>query len=83
MNNVFQFFLPLKKQKEMWQYIHSNVTKSGSILITIPSLESTIKDAKTKIDLSSWVKELEIEIPQLEDEETEEDLQSIHFYQIL
>jgi len=56
LNNVFDWFAPIDVQVNHWQLIKENV-KSGSILVTIPSLESALEILPNNagIDLNTWV----------------------------
>ena len=51
MNNVFQFFAPVEIQRQLWEFLYSNIRhKKGTILITIPSLQDQLKDAGFDMD---------------------------------
>ncbi|KAF9918048.1 hypothetical protein BX616_010449 [Lobosporangium transversale] len=46
MNNVFQFFCPVNVQRELWEFLYTNLReRKGTILITVPSLQDQLKDA--------------------------------------
>nr|CAD7442103.1 unnamed protein product [Timema bartmani] len=57
LNNVFQFFLELDKQADMWRFLRSSV-KPGTILVTIPALHQVLVLDQAGIDLSQWVEEI-------------------------
>ncbi|CAG2057080.1 unnamed protein product, partial [Timema podura] len=57
LNNVFQFFLELDKQADMWRFLRSTV-KPGTILVTIPALHQVLVLDQAGIDLSQWVEEI-------------------------
>jgi len=57
LNNVFDWFMPPEQQITMWKLLRSTIS-SGSMLVTIPSLESSLKPLNTGIDLDDWVKPL-------------------------
>nr|CAD7568784.1 unnamed protein product [Timema californicum] len=57
LNNVFQFFLELDKQADMWRFLRSTV-KPGAILVTIPALHQVLVLDQAGIDLSQWVEEI-------------------------
>ena len=56
LNNVFDWFAPIDVQISLWKLIRQNV-KSGSILVTVPSLESSLEvlPENAGIDLDTWV----------------------------
>ncbi|KAI7823598.1 hypothetical protein BC939DRAFT_160963 [Gamsiella multidivaricata] len=46
MNNVFQFFCPLDIQRQLWEFLYTNLRhRKGALLVTIPSLQEQLKDA--------------------------------------
>ena len=46
MNNVFQFFCPVEVQRQLWEFLYTNLRqRKGTILVTIPSLQEQLKDA--------------------------------------
>ncbi|KAF9171413.1 hypothetical protein BGX20_007644 [Mortierella sp. AD010] len=46
MNNVFQFFCPVPIQRQLWEFLYTNLrNRKGAILVTIPSLQDQLKDA--------------------------------------
>lgn len=57
MNNVFEFFMEPEQQMSIWRFLRQTI-KSGTLLVTIPSLEETFSCLQTGIILSEWVKEL-------------------------
>ncbi|PNF14742.1 hypothetical protein B7P43_G08354 [Cryptotermes secundus] len=57
MNNVFEFFMEPEQQTSMWRFLRQTI-KSGTLLVTIPSLEETFSSLQTGIILSEWVQEL-------------------------
>ena len=54
LNNVFDWFMPPHVQVQMWQFLRSTLSK-GSLLVTIPSLESSLSHLNTGIELNNWV----------------------------
>jgi chemotaxis methyl-accepting protein methylase len=40
MNNVFEFFMEPEQQMSIWRFLRQTI-KSGTLLVTIPSLEET------------------------------------------
>jgi len=57
LNNVFDWFMPPELQITMWKFLRSTLSP-GSMLVTIPSLESSLKPLNTGIDLDTWVEPL-------------------------
>ena len=58
LNNVFSWFMPEKLQVKMWQCLQASVSP-GALLVTIPSLEASLGELQTGIQLSDWVREQE------------------------
>ncbi|XP_029454809.1 uncharacterized protein LOC115090178 isoform X2 [Rhinatrema bivittatum] len=84
LNNVFEYFLEETEQSRAWIYISNNVRKKGTFLVTVPSLEESLHSLQTGIDLSQWVKEVQLDYNVYIGKETdEESLSHIHLYQVL
>lgn len=62
LNNVFEFFMPEPDQVALWQFLRRTV-KKGAILVTVPSLEDSLKQLKTGIVVSEWVKQRHVTDP--------------------
>lgn len=46
MNNVFQFFSPVEIQRQLWEFLYTQLKgRKGAILVTVPSLQEQLKDA--------------------------------------
>ncbi|KAG0023023.1 hypothetical protein BGZ81_008285 [Podila clonocystis] len=46
MNNVFQFFSPVEIQRQLWEFLYTQMKgRKGAILVTVPSLQEQLKDA--------------------------------------
>uniref|UniRef100_A0A131YY66 Methyltransferase type 11 domain-containing protein n=1 Tax=Rhipicephalus appendiculatus TaxID=34631 RepID=A0A131YY66_RHIAP len=56
LNNVFEFFTPEPEQVVLWQFLRRTI-KKGAILVTVPSLEDSLKNLQTGIVVSEWVKQ--------------------------
>uniref|UniRef100_A0A6M2CQR9 Methyltransferase type 11 domain-containing protein n=1 Tax=Rhipicephalus microplus TaxID=6941 RepID=A0A6M2CQR9_RHIMP len=56
LNNVFEFFTPEQEQVALWQFLRRTI-KKGAILVTVPSLEDSLKNLQTGIVISEWVKQ--------------------------
>ena len=54
MNNVFEFFAPPPVQRELWMTIRRWI-KPGALLLTCPTLEESIANLSTGIELEKWV----------------------------
>ena len=66
LNNVFEWFMAPELQIKMWQFLKQTL-KTGSMLVTIPSLKSSLEHLDTGIDLGSWVAPLEMHNKEWED----------------
>ena len=53
MNNVFEFFLSVDEQANVWNFLRHTI-KKGTLLVTSPRLE----ESHTGINLSDWVEEI-------------------------
>ncbi|GBN79484.1 hypothetical protein AVEN_107013-1 [Araneus ventricosus] len=42
LNNVFECFMPKETQEQIWIWLRNNVTKPGTILVTVPTMEETL-----------------------------------------
>lgn len=62
LNNVFEFFMPEPDQVALWQFLRRTV-KKGAILVSVPSLEDSLKQLKTGIVVSEWVKQRHVTDP--------------------
>ena len=84
LNNVFDWFVPIEIQVNLWQIIFKNV-KSGSLLVTIPSLEEALGKLpkNAEIDLRKWVRPmLPYRSNKLPRSEIEEKCETIKLYQV-
>lgn len=62
LNNVFEFFMPEHEQVQLWQFLRKHI-KQGAILVTVPSLEDSLKELETGIGISQWVKQRHVTDP--------------------
>lgn len=62
LNNVFEFFMPEHEQVQLWQFLRKHI-KQAAILVTVPSLEVSLKELQTGIDIAQWVKQRHITDP--------------------
>lgn len=60
LNNVFEFFMPLETQSNLWKFIKAHTSRKGVVLITHPSIEESVKHLKVDIKVTDWVKEVDI-----------------------
>lgn len=81
LNNVFSWFLPEKKQVKMWKCLHSCLAP-GSLLVTIPALETSLESLSTGIDLSTWVQPMAGYHP-AGDDDPQMELSEIKLYRVL
>ena len=54
LNNVFDWFMSPDLQITMWKFLRASL-RPGSLLVTIPSLETSLEHLDTGIDLEDWV----------------------------
>ncbi|KAJ8045450.1 hypothetical protein HOLleu_08463 [Holothuria leucospilota] len=86
LNNVFEFFLNVHDQKEVWKFLFENYRKSGSYLVSIPSIAESLAPLGLILDVNTWVKEFPISMKgrvNISNEEEEEELSCIHLYKVL
>lgn len=43
LNNVFQCFVPVEMQRNIWQWL-KNVITPGTVIVTVPSIEETFNN---------------------------------------
>jgi len=57
LNNVFDWFVPINAQVNLWQLLHQNI-KKGALIVTIPSIEEALEKLPNNagIDVAKWVK---------------------------
>jgi len=56
LNNVFQFFIKKKaSQRNLWKFLHDNITKKGAIIISMPSLEEQLAEVNVNIPFYSYI----------------------------
>ncbi|XP_063425726.1 uncharacterized protein LOC134709496 [Mytilus trossulus] len=91
LNNVFEFFMPKEVQERIWNYLYDTLKKTGTIIVTVPSMEDSISPLQTKVDLDKWVKKIDTSatLPHAnlllygnEDHE-DSDLENIFVYKVL
>jgi len=54
LNNVFEWFLDVEQQVKVWRYLKEIITP-GTLLVTVPSLETSLENINTGISLDEWV----------------------------
>lgn len=54
-NNAFEFYLPRDSQIEIWKILKTTI-KSGTLLVTRPSVETTFKTLLIGISVDKWLK---------------------------
>ncbi|KAG8190846.1 hypothetical protein JTE90_028342 [Oedothorax gibbosus] len=60
-NNVFECFMDIESQQNIWKWLRNHITKPGTILVTVPSIEDTLNSLETGIDVSTWLRKVSIE----------------------
>eukprot|EP01112_Ceratiomyxa_fruticulosa_P020468 TRINITY_DN6971_c0_g1_i1.p1 TRINITY_DN6971_c0_g1~~TRINITY_DN6971_c0_g1_i1.p1 ORF type:complete len:429 (-),score=74.30 TRINITY_DN6971_c0_g1_i1:139-1425(-) len=84
LDNVFQFFIADKeKLSHIWSTIRKNLTRKGQLIVSLPSLKSSLATAGSDIDIKKWVKEVPLRPPLDEKGEVEEDYKDIHLYTVI
>ncbi|XP_061223556.1 uncharacterized protein LOC133219918 isoform X5 [Neopsephotus bourkii] len=84
MNNVFEYFLDRQEQARAWEFVACNVRKTGSLLVTVPSLTESLSKVQTDIQLGQWVEEMQLNYDvYVEKDVDREALEQIHLYKIL
>ena len=58
LNNVFEWFMAPEMQVSMWKFLRSTFSP-GTLLVTIPSLETSLEPLDTGICLETWVKPMQ------------------------
>ncbi|XP_046349065.1 uncharacterized protein LOC124129708 [Haliotis rufescens] len=90
LNNVFEFFVPKDLQEKLWSYLFSTL-RNNTILVTVPSLEESLQQLQTGINLKQCVESIDLTSAlqkgrhQLLDSPgaDDADLTSIHLYRVL
>jgi len=91
LHNVFEFFMPADAQRKIWQFLHNTARKSGCLIAISPSLPQCMEHLDTGIDISRWVRPVEISdklhnanlylFGDLDSDDS--DLADIHLYEVL
>ncbi|XP_028996009.1 uncharacterized protein zgc:109986 isoform X2 [Betta splendens] len=82
MNNVFEFFMEPSEQVRAWRFIMQNFRKTGSLLVTVPSLQESL-DALQEVQQPSWLEEVPVDSNVYLGKDTDPDaLRQIHLYQV-
>lgn len=88
LNNVFEFFMPPDLQIKIWRFLSQVLRKAGQIIITNPSIEESLADLQTFIDLPSWLTSVDITgrrdaaLTSLFKSQDDSDLDDIHMYTV-
>ncbi|KAG7238085.1 hypothetical protein INR49_031439 [Caranx melampygus] len=81
MNNVFEFFMEPSEQIRAWRFIMQNFRKTGSLLVTVPSLQESLDTLQQEALQSGWVEELPVDYDVYLGRDTDPDaLRQIHLY---
>lgn len=84
MNNVFEFFMEPKEQVRAWRFIMTNFRKTGSLLVTVPSLQESLSALQQEALQPGWVEELPVDQDTYLGRDTDPDsLRQIHLYRVL
>ncbi|ORX46190.1 hypothetical protein BCR36DRAFT_585330 [Piromyces finnis] len=84
LNNVFQFFIKKKaSQRNLWKFLHDNITKKGTIIVTMPSLEEQLAEVNSPIRVDQWLDSFHLERDlSMYDENDAEDIMNMFFYRV-
>ncbi|XP_069391323.1 uncharacterized protein [Paralichthys olivaceus] len=83
MNNVFEYFMEPSEQIKAWRFIMQNLVKTGSLLVTVPSLQESL-DALQEALRPGWVEELPVDYDVYLGRDTDpEALRQIHLYRVM
>jgi len=83
LNNVFEFFAPPKIQHQLWLNLRKLI-KPGTLLLTCPSLDVSLSQLDTGIDLAQWVQPVKSNNDAVDDDDSSiEDFDLIHLYRVL
>ncbi|XP_076633573.1 uncharacterized protein LOC143347867 [Colletes latitarsis] len=55
MNNPFEFYVSESVHAEIWRFLKANIQRK-TILVTRPSIETTLENLQTGIPITKWVK---------------------------
>lgn len=58
LNNVFDWFVPIDVQVNLWQLLRQNI-KKGALMVTVPSIEEALQKLPNNagIDVKQWVQQ--------------------------
>lgn len=59
LNNVFEPYLPKEKHAELWYFFKEHI-KKGAYIVCRPAIEHAVKDLNLNIDVTEWVKKVEV-----------------------
>jgi len=59
LNNVFDWFMEPQLQIKMWQFLRTTLA-TGCLIVSIPSLESSLEHLNTGINLAGWVRPVDM-----------------------
>ncbi|XP_072284529.1 uncharacterized protein [Pyxicephalus adspersus] len=84
LNNVFEYFLDKEGQIRAWVFIMENIKKTGSLIVTVPSLEESLHKLQMNIQIDKWVEKVTLS-PDIDlgSETDEESIREIHVYRVL
>ncbi|XP_040916700.1 uncharacterized protein zgc:109986 isoform X2 [Toxotes jaculatrix] len=83
MNNVFEYFMEPNEQVRAWRFIMKSFIKTGSLLVTVPSLQESLNALQEALQ-PGWVEELPVDYDVYLGRDTDPDaLRQIHLYRVL
>lgn len=89
LNNVFEFFAPPEIQQQLWLILR-RLIKPGTLVLTCPSLQVSLSQLNTDINLAQWVQPIQQDTPiddhddhDHDDDSSTVDFDLIHLYRVL
>jgi len=83
LNNVFDWFLPIETQIAIWRYLRVTL-RTGCLIVSSPSLESSLQCLDTGIQLADWVIQRDLYDKQFaQNMEMEVEVSEVRLYQVM
>eukprot|EP00029_Vermamoeba_vermiformis_P005035 TRINITY_DN1635_c0_g1_i2.p1 TRINITY_DN1635_c0_g1~~TRINITY_DN1635_c0_g1_i2.p1 ORF type:complete len:203 (+),score=18.82 TRINITY_DN1635_c0_g1_i2:195-803(+) len=87
LHNVFECFVTENQLPELWKFFQNATLKNkGCKIISVPALQKSLANAKVKIDINTWVKEIPLTLPPKSPSISEEMLEGfsdVHLYEVI
>ncbi|XP_076834126.1 uncharacterized protein LOC143480364 [Brachyhypopomus gauderio] len=86
MNNVFEYFMEPEDQIRAWHFISQNFRKKGAMLVTVPSIQESLKLLQEAIGASAisyWLEEVPLNYSvYLQGDAVSDAIKQIHLYMV-